>query len=805
MINDKQKAQLTAYALGELSGSEKKNVEKLLSQDREAQEFVDEVKMTASLLETEFSVEEKPVLTENERSKLQQVWEDRARQNEPRSEKESKGWFNFNWWLMAPAGGLMAAAIAAIVLLPQIRKQVSQEKTAQVDSLNGVTEEGAPKRDASKLAVNKGQRTHIGGKAKPPEAKAPTVATKKRGVYEAQEKEVDFDDANVAGNVGEVKRERLAPTKPSLVRPKSKAKGRFGKKMKNAQSDPNAFQGRGDSTGVSGSGLGIGTAASGPSGQAQKRISYGKEGVRKAPLAKKKMAPGRPASEMVAGMPQDKVTATATATGSDTPPPVPPVEEPDHSGEAYDLLPEADFIQVSDEPLSTFSIDVDTASYSNLRRFVQGGSLPPRDAVRIEEMINYFPYSYQPPKGPHPFAVHTAVASSPWSKNRLVRVALKGKEVDMKDRPAANLVFLLDVSGSMADYNKLPLLKRSFKLLVDSLGKKDKVSVVVYAGASGLVLPATAGNKKDKIMSSLDNLEAGGSTNGGSGIQLAYKVAKENFVKGGINRVILATDGDFNVGTTSRGELIRMISEKAKGGTFLTVLGFGMGNLKDGTMEQLANKGNGNYAYIDSDKEANKVFVEQLAANLVTIAKDVKIQVEFNPAKISSYRLIGYENRRLNKEDFNDDKKDAGEIGAGHTVTALYEVVLVGTPGATPKVDPLKYQTKPAKPVVSKSQYSDELLTVKLRYKKPAGSKSTLMQVPVKDRSTSLGKTDPDFRFATAVASFGMILRDSKHKGTSSFEKVLDWASGAVHVKGKKDSYRQEFLELVRRAKDLKR
>ncbi|MDP6636608.1 MAG: VWA domain-containing protein, partial [Phycisphaerae bacterium] len=394
---------------------------------------------------------------------------------------------------------------------------------------------------------------------------------------------------------------------------------------------------------------------------------------------------------------------------------------PQHNTETYDRIVDNAFKLVADHPLSTFSTDVDTASYANVRRFLAHNQLPPPGAVRIEEMINYFTYSYDQPtsRSPHPFAVHAEAASCPWEpKHRLVRIALKGRELDPAKRPPSNLVFLLDVSGSMGSHNKLPLVKAAMKMLVEQLGEGDRVAIVVYAGASGLVLDSTSCDRKERIISALDKLQAGGSTNGGAGIELAYSVAISNFIKGGTNRVILATDGDFNIGTTNNSELIRLIEKKASSGVFLSVLGFGMGNYKDGRMEKLADKGNGNYAYIDTESEARKVLVREMCGTLVTIAKDVKIQVEFNPAEVTAYRLIGYENRILNKEDFNNDKKDAGDIGAGHTVTALYQIVPAGQKVNVPGVDKLKYSSNTTP---SAAADSGEMMTVKLRYKKPDG------------------------------------------------------------------------------------
>ncbi|MFT3712864.1 MAG: VWA domain-containing protein [Archangium sp.] len=468
---------------------------------------------------------------------------------------------------------------------------------------------------------------------------------------------------------------------------------------------------------------------------------------------------------------------------------------PGMNTERYERLDDNPFFAAKDSPLSTFSIDVDTASYANVRRFLEQGSKPPKDAVRIEELINYFNYQYAPPTGSSPFAVHAEVFACPWEPaHRLVKLGLKGREVDVSQRPAANLVFLLDVSGSMDSPNKLPLLKSALKMLTTQLREDDRVAIVVYAGASGLALPSTPGSQRGRIVASLDELQAGGSTNGAAGIQLAYRTAQEHFIKGGINRVILATDGDFNVGVSSDGELTRLVEEKAKSGVFLTVLGFGMGNYNDSMLEKLADRGNGNYAYVDSEQEAKKVLVEQASGTLLTIAKDVKIQVEFNPSRVESYRLIGYENRLLRAQDFNDDKKDAGELGAGHTVTALYEVIPVGS-GATvnvPTVDALKYQ-RVSPSLNANATASDELMTVKLRYKAPESDESQLMSFAVRDASTP---ESSDARFAAAVAEFGLLLRDSPFKANASFKQVTELAQAGAG----NDPYRREFLALVQRA-----
>jgi Ca-activated chloride channel family protein len=478
--------------------------------------------------------------------------------------------------------------------------------------------------------------------------------------------------------------------------------------------------------------------------------------------------------------------------------------------ESYARIHENPFRAVASEPLSTFSIDVDTASYANVRRFIDQGQLPPPDAVRIEEMINYFPYHYEKPApdSKEPFKAAIEVAGCPWNgDHRLARVAIKGKEIAHDKRPVSNLVFLVDVSGSMNEPRKLPLVKEGLKLLVKELTENDRISIVVYAGNAGLVLPSTCADPKSRetILAAIDNLSAGGSTNGGQGIELAYRIATENFIKGGTNRVLLATDGDWNVGVTDQTSLTHLIEDKAKSGVFLSVLGFGFGNLKDSTMEKLADKGNGHYAYIDSLKEARKVLVEEMSGTLVTIAKDVKIQIEFNPAKVQSYRLIGYENRMLRKEDFNNDKVDAGEIGAGHCVTALYELVPSGqdakggapaatAPATPPAVDALKYQSH-------QILKSDDLLTLKLRYKQPDGDTSRKIEIPAKDSGLSYAKASDDFKFAAAVAQFGMVLRGSSEKGSASLDGVIELADEG---KGKDEKgYRAEFVELAKKAKAL--
>lgn len=469
------------------------------------------------------------------------------------------------------------------------------------------------------------------------------------------------------------------------------------------------------------------------------------------------------------------------------------------SDESYKSISENGFNDVKSNPLSTFSVDVDGASYSNVRRFINGGQLPPPDAVRIEEMINYFSYNLPGPTNSEPVAIHTELSSAPWNSNhRLLRISLKAKTIDINKLPPSNLVFLIDVSGSMDEPNKLPLVKASMKMLTEQLRAEDKVAIVVYAGQAGLVLPSTSGDKKETIDNAIDNLSAGGSTAGGEGIKLAYRVARENFMAKGNNRIVMATDGDFNVGPNSDEDMEQLIVKERDSKVAISIMGFGMGNLKDSKMETLADKGNGNYAYIDNITEARKALVTEFGGTLFTIAKDVKLQIEFNPAKVQAYRLLGYEDRMLNKEDFNNDKKDAGDMGSGHTVTALYEIVPAGIKDDySMSVDPLKYQ-KPEPPV---AKASDEMLTVKFRYKENDSSASKMSFVTVKDEPKNLSATSADFRFAAAVAEFGMLLRDSQYKQHSTFDQVISMARTA---KGEdKEGYRSEFIRLAESAKLL--
>lgn len=517
--------------------------------------------------------------------------------------------------------------------------------------------------------------------------------------------------------------------------------------------------------------------------------------VAEAPPPPQVAAPKTAAPMRAGGRADKKMQVSASAAPLA---PAPTAAARDFNTEAYSRVVDNQFVSPRTSPLSTFSVDVDTASYSNVRRFLEQGALPPPDAVRVEELVNYFTYDYPDPKGEEPFSVTTELSTAPWNpEHRLLLVGVQGKRLAPQTLPPRNLVFLVDVSGSMNDPNKLPLLKYALRELVNSLDGKDHVSLVVYAGASGVVLEPTAANDKQRILSALDRLEAGGSTNGAEGINTAYALAERAFDPRGVNRVVLATDGDFNVGVSSEGELVRLIEQKREKGVSLSVLGFGMGNYKDATLEKLADHGNGNYAYIDSRAEARKVLVEQGGSTLVTIAKDVKIQVEWNPAHVASYRLIGYENRALAAEDFNNDKKDAGDIGAGHSVTALYEIIPPGAPGKAPSVDALKYQSANENGAAK----SAELATIKLRYKRPRTDSSLLTSLVVQDEVRPLAQTSDNFRFASAVAGFGMVLRKSEHRGAATYSlsrKLAEGARGADRAQ-----YRAGFINLLARAEQL--
>ena len=546
-----------------------------------------------------------------------------------------------------------------------------------------------------------------------------------------------------------------------------------------AKLDSRAFALQGLAAG--GGGIGYGTAASAAVGQMAASHAAGRQ--------RKALAYASPAA-----------TSAPVMVARPTPQ-TPMPEEKEFNTEAYKSTPNNPFRLVKEAPLSTFSVDVDTASYSNMRRFVEEGHLPPADAIRTEEWVNYFGYDDAPPSGGEPVAISSELTECPWaSGHELLRVALTTQPIAQENVPPRNLVFLIDVSGSMEPANKLPLLKRGLAMLARQLRPVDTLSIVVYAGASGVALPPTSGAEQGKILAALGGLESGGSTNGAEGIQLAYRLAEQQMKKGGINRVLLATDGDFNVGVTSEGELTRLIEKERKTGVFLTVLGFGEGNLKDSTMESLADKGNGNYAYIDSLEEARKVLVHEAGATLVTVAQDVKLQLEFNPSHVKGYRLVGYEDRVLADQDFNDDTKDAGDMGAGHHVTAFYEIVPAtgAVPTTAPAIDPLKYQTE-RQPAGAAA--SNDLLTVKIRYKAPGGSKSQLLSRPVADHPVPLASTSESLRFGAAVAEYSLALRGAEGVSTAQLPKARAMAVGALGPDLRHE--RSEFVALMDRAAKL--
>jgi len=491
---------------------------------------------------------------------------------------------------------------------------------------------------------------------------------------------------------------------------------------------------------------------------------------------------------------KDKATSETLPNSGSYTVTIDPSETPFNT-EQYDHIVENDFHAAVNKPLSTFGIDVDGASYSNTRRFLTSNRMPPKDAVRIEEFVNYFNYEYEQPKGEHPFAVATEISECPWNTDhRLVHIGLKAEDVPMTKVPASNLVFLIDVSGSMDQPDKLPLLKQSLKMLIKEIRDKDRIAMVVYAGATGVVLESMPGSKRRVMRNALAELKAGGGTAGAAGIQLAYGIAQKNYIKGGNNRVILATDGDFNVGVSSDSELVQIIEKERKKGVFLSVLGFGTGNLKDSKMEKIADNGNGNYYYIDNVKEAKKVLVDEITRTIYTIAKDVKLQVEFNPTHVKEYRLIGYENRVLKDEDFNNDLKDSGDMGAGHTVTALYEVVPAVSEGSmtTGSVDPLKYQDRNVK---SSAGNDPDLMTIKIRYKDPESETSKLFDLTARDNGLKLEDASDNFKFSAAVAGFGMLLRNSSYKGGATYDSMEELA---IQSKGKDEKgYRDEFIRLI--------
>ncbi len=761
----------TAYALGEITDEkERAEIESILEESEEMRRLVEDIRQTAGFLKEELRAEQPVGLTQAQRERIQEKAD------------SGKSWFGWK-----PAWALATAAAAILMVsFVALRHLKEAEPAPDNNQIASVTPKELPPTPQRQMEIRDKSETYTNaapdaeGKSK---ADSPSVAQLKPYA--------DFKKVEAAVSA--------AAPQPMMESASSAGTGLPDKVAKSLPLIGNDV-------------MQVGTVMSGAAGAPGEGGAIGggvSGGVAKAEMP---ASPSAAASfsvrsgNMAAVAQKDGITANDARYGRPWPVPMPPHpkgklppwQKPggNFNTEAYDNILDNPFLDAAQNPLSTFSIDVDTASYSNVRRFLDSGSLPPKDAVRIEELVNYFDYDYKGPKNGKPFAANFEITEAPWKpEHRLLRIGLKGREIDPGKRPDSNLVFLLDVSGSMADENKLPLVKESMRLLVDQLTESDRVAIVVYASDTSVFLKSTSGDQKEKLRHAVERLHAGGSTNGASGIQLAYQTAKDNFIKGGINRVILATDGDFNVGMTNRGDLTRLIEERANSGIYLSALGFGMGNYKDATLELLANKGRGNYAYIDTSNEAKKVLVEQINSTLVPIAKDVKIQVEFNPQRVNSYRLIGYEDRIMAKEDFNDDTKKAGVIGAGHAVTALYEIVPVGVSESKPGVDPLKYQ-KP--PQASSAAHSDELVTIKIRSKEPEKETSVLSEFSVKESKEKFSDASRDFKFAAAVAAFGMALRDSQYKGSANLESALEWAKAG---KGDdKHGYRQEFIRLVHRA-----
>ncbi len=741
---------LTAYVLGELDAAERPVVEAALAADEALRALAEELRTAALWTQDVFAQEPSLSLEAEQRVRVQQQAERAATENVVPMQR--KFWPVALKW----AAAAMVVALPALVVYSQLAKPQSSGK----EKGELLLAEGPKDKEVVMLAPPSANREKL-EEAKP--------AVPQQAVTDQPALSPPVSAKAKAAKPEAAPATAAAPTPQSLY--------------------------------------GISSAAPAPSmGEQETRLGvradfYGQvEGAVRRSVAPQE---GKPDAAS-----QVQLESLGYIRGPQSPPPPNPYNDPSknywpgHNTEAYAPIVENPFLAVTQNPLSTFSIDVDTASYSNLRRFLEQGSVPPPDSVRIEELVNYFTYNYEPPKDKEtPFAARVAIADCPWkTEHRLARIGIKGWEMPAQERPASNLVFLLDVSGSMQPENKLPLVKKSMQMLANKLDERDRVAIVVYASSSGMVLPSTPGDQKGAILEAIGRLEAGGSTQGSAGIKLAYETAVGNFIKGGVNRVILCTDGDFNVGVTNEGDLTRIIEGNAKSGVFLSVLGFGMGNLKDSMMEKLADKGNGNYAYIDTENEARKVLVDQMQGTLVTIAKDVKIQMEFNPALVSAYRLIGYENRMLRAEDFNDDKKDAGEIGAGHTVTALYEIVPAGQSVPTPAVDALKYQQTPVAAPVPPST-SGEMFTLKIRYKKPDGDVSTKLEFPIRDEGMKYAQADPDFKFAAAVAAFGMILRGSENKGNANLSAVQELAQEGRG--NDPNDYRLEFIRLVAKAAAL--
>jgi Ca-activated chloride channel family protein len=795
---DPNDPRLTAYALGELDEAEMVEFEALIADSPEAQRYIEETRATAQLLAEQLRREVSPGLAPAQHESIERILE--AQAASALRPGASRRWLNPARIAQLAIAASILALIAAMtwpalqtarkgrVDLVMANEPPGVEVTVQERGVEFAAPKGPVASAARPAAEVRDEMTleslsdqTVDGAAisrkKPAKRAAPILTRKPRqGAAGAP---------GVAGGRQDIDRSALPEQPPLLSRLTAAAPAPAAAPV--PARPPVIQNGMSSNYGLAPGSM-VGTSQGGLTNSAPATALARNEPALRRRIASRsaEFAGDKEVEQRVAGLRLGEEQEKAPVAGN----------------EAYARIVDNPFVLVSREPLSTFSVDVDTASYANVRRFLNLGQRPPRDAVRIEELLNYFPYHDPPPSGDAPFSVQVEVARCPWNAvHRLARIGLMGRPIDQKERPPSNLVFLIDVSGSMDQPNKLPLVKAALRLLVENMGENDRVAIVVYSNVAGLYLRSTSCMHQAEIMSAIDQLHAGGSTNGGAGIQLAYDTAVQNFIKGGTNRVILATDGDFNVGISDDDKLVQLIEAKARSKAYLSVLGFGMGNIKDAKLEKLADKGNGHYAYIDTLQEARKELVEQMGATLVTIAKDVKIQVEFNPGQVSAYRLIGYENRLLRNEDFKDDTKDAGEIGAGHHVTALYELVPanVGTKLPLAEVEPLRFQQNQ---LVQKAAMPESLY-VKLRYKRPDEDVSRPIEQGVVDQGLDYANASEDFKFAAAVAGFGMLLRDSPERGSLTYPALLELAEAS---KGSdRSGYRAEFIELVRKAEALGR
>jgi Ca-activated chloride channel family protein len=772
----------TAYVLGEMEESDRAALELELESSGEAREFVEELRFAASMMKEGLAAERVLGLTPEQHT---MVRASAGSRHEPRN--------GFKQWLSMPArptmwaAGLVAASLlVAVTLTPSLLR--SRQAAQVVTSTVNLTLPDIPA--TAQMVEKRQENAPENAQQKPRPYGGPVIS-----VREAAVQQEGFNStAKAEKKIPENKLQDL-PVSGASVHDMLSLRGQQGQANQQGQQVQQGGAAAAERTRNEG-------VRSGVLRGVLPGVLKAQEEAAPPPPPPAAAAPPPPPAAMTA-LGAGGAISNLTADRTDRIAP----SLPRDAFNGYDPITDNPFVAVSQEPLATFSSDVDTASYANVRRFLTQNQLPPRDAVRIEELINYFSYEYPQAAGPTPITGNMEVAAAPWNpQHRLVRVGIKAKDVPTGQKPS-NLVFLIDVSGSMGTPERLPLLKSGLRMLVDKLTESDKVSIVTYAGASGVALQPTSGDRKNDILRVIEGLQAQGGTNGGAGIQTAYEMAVSNFINGGVNRVILATDGDFNIGITNQNDLVRLIEDKAKSGVFLTVLGFG-NNFKDSLLVKLADRGHGNYAFIDGLNEARKVLVEQMGSTLMTVAKDVKIQTEFNPAQVTAYRLIGYENRVLRAQDFNNDQKDAGDMGAGHTVTALFEVVPRGVQINVPGpggVDPLRYQPQPqpqSQPPARDAQTSREMLNLKIRYKDPDGSESRLLSVALVDRGGSFANASADFRFAAAVAGFGMILRDSPYKGSANLDWVI--ATAASSRGADKNGYRQEFIGLAQRASQIR-